>query len=127
VGLTWTNDTFSYFTLVNDFSRRTKLASKATMSELANPVYDLTALSDQKRQVLYTQENIFRTLIGVFESIVLLYGAQVSSFGLVATDLVAVICAIIACNVFCIAVFTLRALTKHMQNLQVGGGHTASL
>jgi hypothetical protein len=63
VGLTWTNDTFSYFTLVNDFSRRTKLASKATMSELANPVYDLTALSDQKRQVQYTQENIFRTLI----------------------------------------------------------------
>jgi hypothetical protein len=54
----------------------------------------------------------------MFEGIVSKYQEEVSRFGDVAMMMVYVICAVIALNVFLIAVVVLRTLVNHIQTLQ---------
>lgn len=69
LGSAWTNQSFTYWTLVNDFARRMQVASAGSQSVTASSDFSLKSMVYSKRSFLYVQENIFRTILPTFEQV----------------------------------------------------------
>jgi len=68
--------------------------------------------------VAYVQENLYRSVTEVFESLLLLYDEQLAAFISLATSLVIVISGLTAAIVVFFGSFLLSGVLSHVQTLQ---------
>lgn len=94
------------------------LNTQIPTDELRDPGWVLNAMSNEKKNIAYVQQNHLQKIIGIFEKIVLTFSVQVTQFGNMAKTLVSIICSVLVVNVMMIAVLTIRALVHNISCLK---------
>lgn len=118
VGQEWKQEYNTYFALVSDFVRRIKSSSNVTIAELLDSNFLLGKMTDAKTDIVYVQENMFRGISLLFESLGTLYDDQLITFINLTQQLVAIVASIAGLSVLFFSIFILTGIIRYVHTIK---------